>query len=330
MATATGTYTDLHDFINKLQVFAAANGWTVNKFNLGSGTISNTEAYLQNGSQYVNIRGKITNTTVTRYNASILTDYPELEAWGSTGFNGGSAIDAQPGTSAGVVTKVDWIVSPGLGYWFFSDGSTYVHAVAETVANEFEHFVFGEMDKAGSYTGGNYIDGTYWQQGASTVADEDDVAHSVCFDSLNGTAARVGMVYVSGPAGETFNGWRRLAGSSNGAQIVGDEGQIIGSVRNKQPFWPFIGFSTPNDFNDASPLFPIHLFLVRSSDLISPLGTVKDVRYLNIQNFTPKDTITLGSDTYQLFPITTKRSPTETATTAHNSGWQGYAYKIIP
>jgi len=56
------------------------------------------------------------------------------------------------------------------------------------------------------------------------------------------------------------------------------------------------------------------------------LGFMPDIRGMNIGQFAPKDTVVIGSDTWQVFPSSQKT----TAAVTNASKNQGIAYKQVP
>jgi hypothetical protein len=63
-------------------------------------------------------------------------------------------------------------------------------------------------------------------------------------------------------------------------------------------------FPLPNPWSGTSPLFPILVYALDGTNInyAGEAGYFKGVRALNVKNFNPKDEITLGPDTWVVYP----------------------------
>ena len=100
MAYETGTATGATDLLDKLRLFAIAQGWTVNRW------VSWTSGYelcLQKGSAYFNLRSCQNGSLLV--NGSTQSSKYGITLNGSDGYAGGSAWDRQPGYAQRAITR---------------------------------------------------------------------------------------------------------------------------------------------------------------------------------------------------------------------------------
>lgn len=338
MSYQTGTALHQDDLVDKLRIFALADGWTVNKFVAGSGNGFSSELYLQKGSEAILT---IDSTFVggnNVYHGGLTSprDKPTLEIYGATGFDGGLAVDDQPGTTW-EPTASPWIVHGIVNYRFFSDGGVlpYIHVVVETTPLEFVHFGFGVVIKAGAYDGGMYAYGTDHRQASGEYFDADDAQHAYALAKNQGSGSnrKVDFIRVNIESSQ----WKYFSGisqpdtfsnavgvhsafvTSNGAILDGFVYDNSGGDRG----------STPSEFNGVAPLFTMPAIIERQG--ITIVGCFADIRFTSLRNHSPGDTVILGGDTWHLFPMSKRGDPwfNRTPNIDGNSGWAGFAYKEI-
>ncbi|HYE35510.1 hypothetical protein [Methylocaldum sp.] len=206
-----------------------------------------------------------------------------------------------------IVSDVNW----PLTYHFF------VHASPDTAfcivnynVNYHQFLGFGDIDKlhASAYTGGNFIAGTWGDNG---------VTGSIGFTPLaSGSATSVGD--LSGGFNALF--WNNTNRSASGgtyaaacasflhAEIDGAVWPGDGVEGSRRPSFPL--HAAPlmqrgvNAWNQQAVLLPFHLWLPRPSipATYSYLGAVAHCRALRLANYNPGDLITIGSDRWKVFP----------------------------
>jgi hypothetical protein len=67
-------------------------------------------------------------------------------------------------------------------------------------------------------------------------------------------------------------------------------------------------FPLPNAWSGTSPLLPIILFAIDgiNTNYSGPAGMYKGVRAVNVKNFNAKDEVSLGPDTWVIYPARAK------------------------
>jgi hypothetical protein len=294
MAYQTGTATGIADLLDKLGTFAAAHGWTQNRRDASSLSISKGAIY----------QNYFDNTSEIQMNAS-------------TGYNAGSAWDAQPGASANV-QKSRQMPGAFSAYHFFADAD-YMHVVVEVDPGLFRHLIAGELAKPSGYTGGHY-------SGCVGFTDGGGWNNTLFYNFL-------GYGNGSFPEGPVCNvdvesqaGFKQFASSSAGELklVSTDHANLSAADPDFFLYSDIFQFCSPNTLNGISPFTPIDCYVRRTGGFISPLGYVKDLRIVNLTNFNPGQTETIGANDWLIFPASVKGSG------LYGTGNFGYAYKKVP
>lgn len=305
MAYETGISSGTDDLLDKLRLFAIAQGWTVNLHEVeGDGY----RLHMNSGTQYVNLRSAPS----------------DIYLRGSTGFDGGSAWNAQPGTT--IQCQSNNMPGPYAAYHFFGS-SQYLHVVVEATAGHYRHLAMGELNKVGSYAGGAYVGAIYWNTSTTYIDDPNAPYHTYLFDRTSYIGSDTYHTQVRADLDGQINHWfqcsyvpwnnRRRAWGPMRATGGSDAGTMDTLLAR-----------SPNAFNALTPLLPAYVYAERDSQLYSPVGHVADLRVCNLTNLAAGDTVTLGSDNWMVFPAHVKRDP-NIRDNLPNSGWYGYAYKKV-
>lgn len=303
----TGTATGPADLITKLINFATANGWTVN-------TPTSGRVFVKGGKYY-----------------GVNWDASAVYVAGATGYAAGSAWSAQPGASA-TQPRANDMAGPYQAYHFFSGSAPdYLHVVVETTAGIFKHFMFGELVKHGSFTGGEYIGAVYWHLAVvssnQTPNHPNFGHHATPFDSNASSATAVHRSAVRADIDSKTNNWMvfRDADTWNGNYA---KGVIRGANTAGGSFYESLHARSPSEFNAITPFLPILVSVDRPSSMTSPLGYAPDLRYINMTNITPGETITIGGVEWMCFPLIQKTATYNNASsTTPSSGTFGFAYR---
>lgn len=203
---------------------------------------------------------------------------------------------------------------------FTNDASTYLHAVVQQAAGIFKHLWFGNVEKFGSWTGGAYYATTYWSEAnpphtstPSSAFNHAPLDSSICNTPVQEWTAhyeRGGDLWIA-PSPTLLNGVQRNKG--------------VGSMRGG--FGQALANSPEIPFSGLVPMASVMLMARHDDDspkTLHMLGRIPDVRMVNIQNFAPGETYSIGADDWIIFPLCTKNG----IAPARNSGTYGYAYLV--
>lgn len=327
MAYATGTATDISDLITKLFTFATANGWTQDQLSTGTG-----QAALHLGNTYVSFRW-------TTSSATILAIY---QALGYTGGNqpGTHPNDSGNGFAPGTITNANLDnerhVDLGLGsypaYYFFTDGTSYLHVVVEKSSTIYRHFGFGLITKFGDWTGGEYCYGQV-QTSASMIGSGSEVNTALLTGHCDSTSGTTGTLHLEGLPNEGGSSkwgitWNVGSGSGPpGTDTAGNARVQVQGGHKGGPLATVFGYIPASAATGFVAMTPISLFYVDTvADLVYYLGAMTDVRQLNMREFAPADEVVIGADTWKIFP-TSQKTIVSSADRSYNAG---IAYKKVP
>lgn len=328
MSYQTGTALHIDDLLDKLRTFATNNGWTQDKWVVGSGNGYSSELYLHKGSSYVIYKPTL-QAGGAYYHGVFFNpgNVPTIFMYGATGHDGGQDYENQPNTSER--TEVTWLLPNMTAYHFFTDpAQTYLHVVVEVTANEFRHMSYGLCNKLGAYDGGEYVMGHWWDHNPTTIDVPDDFRHmhGIFAGASSGTYSCRFHCNIDG-----FR-WKRYISTTTGSSIIpciniDTQGQYLDTL-----ITPAITgrSASPNTFNQVSPLHQIPAgWIIRGTNFWTPIGHFPDVRGLNMKNIAPSASLILGSDEWLIFPTMEKKNPS-TRDNLPNSGYLAYAYLKVP
>ena len=151
MAYQTGTASGANDLLDKLRLFAVANGWSANRWaDIGNGR----ELCLAKGSAFFSLRS-YQNETVA-LNGSYGANRTGLAVTGADGYSAGAAWDRQPGypqrTSGGATDQYSgytpFVTNPGPfpAYHMFAPDSKTIYLEVEVTTGTFQRLGFGSLD----------------------------------------------------------------------------------------------------------------------------------------------------------------------------------------
>jgi hypothetical protein len=276
---STGTTSSPASLLQALATFATSAGWTIDYNNTYSGC--SWWLAVHKGTCYLNFVADTPNTSVFLY--------------GATGFNGSSSYGAQPGTSPNAsLNYCNLGTGPYTGYHLFSSsgGAAYLHVVVEISAGLFAHFQGGQLNAVGGASPATYIQMTNWSYGGVYQSYPDG----------NGGTFPWGSSGAFGYIGVTVDGTLRWFSPSNSSPSR----CVLMAQTNNSGFTMAIDAynKSPNTFNGLAALLPIEVFVERAiGNLYAYVGDAPDQRFLNMKNNNPKDEITIGSDTWKIFPM---------------------------
>lgn len=338
MTYETGTATNFEDLLSKLDTFAQTThgGWssayspnpnTTNRwFELNKGSLSFSMRYPS---------GMTTGDSPSVHHATGSAGSGVAPgahtADSGNGYNVGTG-----GTSASFETErcvLDLGNGPYPSYHFFADDvdNDYIHVVVEYLTGNFRHFGFGTLDKFGDgWTGGEYVYGHYQEQNANAATTDDDT--QVLLDGRGTTGGRLRAPTVriaSGLANQSPAVWGVVIALASASVLTDTAGnvrrQIHGGYRSgmvARGFGNQVGVGSAGYIG----LQPIDVYYRDPSNpRVYLLGHMADVRAVNVRNFEPAQEITIGSDTWVIFPVSLRTE----ASVANRSLYSGIAYRKV-
>lgn len=319
---ATGTAADQDALMTALKDFAVTtNSWTQDAFSTSTDLLE-----IHKGTCYVQFLwdsqtspdGGIAFFQSTGYDGS---------GPGSEPGDSGNGDDATPYTAE---RRLNNIGNGPFTYFFFADTTPdYIHGVVEFATGIYRHFSFGTIEKAGSWTGGEYCTAASWDTAAKSSLT--DFRHYWLFDMLHTSDPyEAATIHIEGMPNEGGSSKWGVAWTGSEA-TTGLDGDGNARVRIQGHFrdgylMNAVGWLRANPNNGFVPMFPIHLYYWDDNpapDQIMFLGTVPDMRGINIHYLEPEEEFTIGSETWKIFPWTQKSS----TGTAEESGNMGVAYR---
>ncbi len=332
MAFQTGSSTSIENLMVQLSTFLQANGWTQDFFTTGDGGVI---GYSKNG-VFVCFKWAESADGGTLAVYQNTSNDNSTSLWLATG-DSGSGVASNTLTSLDTGRCVNQFAGPHTGYWFFENDSNpaYCHVVVEVDAGRFRHFGFGETDKIGSWTGGEYCYGNYWGQSNPLIDNPASTGHDFGLDASNGqTTLFRATVRIDGYTGEPSAAtvWGICGSGSAGAGGTDRAGnpryQMSGGWRQSREFQHIHGFPL-SLLNAYKPMAPIPFEVLNFSitpDQARRVGYQADVRMVNIASLTPGQIINIAGDNWYFFPWTKKQFLQNNTEESWNAG---IAYKRV-
>jgi len=314
MAYQTGTSTGANDLLDKLRLFAIAQGWTANRWvTAGSGQ----ELCLSKGSAYFNFRSYQNETVIVNGSSSTLRYGISMN--GSDGYASGNAWDRQPGypiRSGGTPGSeqghgyMPFVISQGpfVAYHLFAPDSKTIYLELEITTGTFLRLGFGTLDlfNSGTPGGGRFFYSTGSNgsvtnsTGTSTWLGTDiDNGHysleEVPFRGADYSATTTQVGSFVRAAFDSFDNW--CSSQRVGTTTVTPQSCQGGGVHDK-----ILRDSSPNPMNGIGILTPNIVSVNRANEYLHPIGVVPGIRYMDMTNYLPGDEFTIGADTWKVFP----------------------------
>lgn len=326
--------TSLQDFVTKLNTFLTGTpGWTQDHLDTGNGKWA-----IHKSTVYVSFRWD----TATPNHLGI---YHALGFIGTGTDPGNHTDDSGNGAISGTDATIDnarnaAISNTPIQYWCFED-DTYAHVVVEVAADTYVHLGFGIMDQLGDWTGGEYCYGSkIYTPNSANVGIRG--SNSFLLDGLTEDQDPVGQndrelfcatVHAEDlPNEDAASKWAvhmgdQASGDLGTDRATEDRVHFTGGFRGGPIAMPFGKFSASSE-KALIPAYPIGSFYWDRTDGNAYfMGFMNDVRGVNIRHFVGGDEITIGSDTWTVFPSYFKQALGVPA--AGTTGWQGIAYKKV-
>jgi hypothetical protein len=325
MAYETASATSPNDLLDKLRVFALANGWTVDYY----GGRTNPGGALQAGSNNalaLNKAGAYFVLYTDTSSPSTDDPAPRIQSYMHTGpYVAASGTDAQ--ANRYTYTRTNNLGGPYTAYHFFTDSTkTYLHVVVEVVSGRFAHFNLGIFDKAGGGSNALYCSGMHWNYNYLRINNVISDFHAVPFDCLyftgistsgGGTIVRADSDGISPRYYRVNNSQPTTEKAYGGARTTAEGFYSYGLVSRT---------ASVQGLTNRAILAPAVIVANRLTDARrSIIGTPYDLRWCRLDALEPGEIVTIGSDNWKVFPVIRKMG----AVGIENSSMLGYAYRII-
>ncbi|WP_414604339.1 hypothetical protein [Stenotrophomonas sp. AR029] len=314
---------NLHTLIDLIAQFCAANGWTVERNTL-SGTNRTLTLRVPGVSDYVHL-----------YNI----DQANLRSRISIGFSAAAVPGSQPNvTPEDAISNV--LAGPYPRLKLFANGNAVHVAISTATAGDYRHHAFGVLQKAGDYVGGTYADGTYWRAltGSYSGYITTNGGNRILFGHATSPPG-VGHLRADSAEDGRSNSFHRISNYYGGAlgtegtacTGVGSLGQSLTSPSAYDLLWlgRALGAGDENIFSGRSVLHPI-IFSIRragASPYLSPVGMVLGTRACSIAKLEPEQEITIGDETWVVFPWLRKLAMSTASNATPASGNYGWAVR---
>lgn len=326
MAYETSTASDLADLVQKLFTFAVANGWTQDRLDFVNG-----EAALHRNNVYWSMRWIVATPLTLSHH----------QALGYTGGNdGGDHPDDSGNGYNDATTKTNALLDnersvPDLGdgpfnYHFF-ESDVYLHCAVEISSGVWRHFGAGTLTKRGDWTGGEYVYGHVHVSGNLTSTTNTTLMDGLFNSTTDAVKRQAATLHVEGLPGEAGSSkWGNIWGNKSftTAEPTDDAGNAKVTIQGGYKAGPIaqhFGFLPAGSTSGLVPMYQFALFyLEAASTRAYLLGYMPDVRGVNIANFAAAQEVSIGSDTWVVFPDSQK------STSGTNASFnRGVAYKKV-
>lgn len=329
----TGTPSTIQDLVDKLQTFAAANGWTVDEFD----TTGNQCTLHEGSDMYVTFAWDTTPAT----GSSAIAIYQSL------GWTTSTAPDAMPDdsgngdpTPSAVTTErrmeADQ-VGPYTAYYFFAqtDGTAalpkYINVVLQVSAGVYRHMQFGTIIKTNDWTGGQYAAGNLWNQTAAQTDNPASTSHYVGLDGQSPFSVDGATMHMEGVGDQGVNEkwgvFSSLTRTSLGTDTAGEARRTLMGGSRGGLWGEQMRHIKNSALNAYVPIIPIPV-LYRDTLTVPDkwiwLGQQANVGIVNMDGMSAGDEFTLGGETWKVFPWCRKQFLQADTQESWNAG---YAYR---
>lgn len=315
MAYESGVANTVHDLLDKLRIFAAAQGWTINRW---QSELSGWALCIEKNGMFFNFHSGENITMII--NDSNSSGRSGIRLNGSDGYSSGAQWDRMPGhplrtagTSGATGTNQGHCFVPTFfnsgpyaAYHFFTFDEKSLHCTFEITTGIFLHFGCGALDlfSPSAPGGGRYCYGTGGSYPSTSVTGNTWLGQ-------NGDHSRAALELVPGRSA-SYNTLSSLGGSHLRAAFASFD-NWCGSGRTTASTHLFecwqgggchdkvIRDYAPNPINNVGVLVP-NVASVNRGDFLQPVGVFPGMRYMDMTNYLPGDEFTIGSDVWKVFP----------------------------
>lgn len=317
-AYETGTATSVTDLLDKLRIFATANGWTQDNF--GARTSGSGQALqLHKGSQYLTFIADTATGTAT-------DPGPYFGAYQHNTYSAGNGTENQAQGSS--KCYANGMTGPFAAYHFMTGsegGSDYLHVVVEVTAGTYKHIMAGKLVGFGALTTGMFAAAVRWGYTSGQIDLPLSTYHAWPFDSFesgfrNGPGTQI-RADGDGITPRWYEGYNSLAFGLRFGGGVRNVATTLGQLR-ATVYGPALAGASA--ITGRTTLIPCLVYGERTANLSSPLGYPPGIRWVKLDYLAPGDVLTLGPDQWKVFPVIRKNGGAGQV----NSGTYGYAYKV--
>lgn len=323
--------------MSALSTFAVANGWTEEHYTAAVVGVSRGVMTLSRGSCYVSFRWEGTDrTSIAMYQSLGYTPAQAASPWNHPNDSGNGTTSA---TNMNDQRRIEEIgAGPYTSMHLFAsateattgNSAPHIYGVIEYAPGQYRHFGFGNLEKFGNWTGGEFCAGHIQR-----ASPPQSSVNSILLDgssSVNdsGTDARsCGTIHVEGLPGQAAAGrWGRNSTSTNltGNTDRAGNARVLtpGGVRDNMHV-RFYNLFVPSSLGENQFLTPCPIWYGRDTSTpfrFYPLGFMPNIRMGHLRNFEPGQEVTIGGITYKAFPAWQK--------TLAESGNMGIFYTKVP
>jgi len=327
VAYETGTASDIGDLVDKLFTFStglSTTPWTEDELDITTAR----QGTLHLGDCYVSFRWDGTvETDLGLYQSLGWTSGTEAHLMPDDSGNGDTSVPINSGRRVNLGST-----GPYLAYHFFAGegDDPYIYVVVHVSSGVYRHFGFGNLRKFGTWTGGEFVYGHVW-----STADADNVAysqHSFLLDGVYSSTADCATMHAEGLSSQGGSEkWVCLTSriAPAGSDRAGEDRQVF-CGGSRSGFWgAYLGalrYSSPQAFKPLMTIPVIEYDQSASPDVWRWMGEMVDVAIVNMHAFTPGQEVTVGTDTWMVFPWVRKRYEQDGAEESWNAG---VAYKKV-
>ncbi|NJB66432.1 hypothetical protein GGQ74_000072 [Desulfobaculum xiamenense] len=328
----SGTAASQHDFLDRLRVFLAANGWTVDLWAAdassystypGSASTEGQRLHAHLGGTHLHFRSA-TRATVfgwrDTYLSSDIVDgvrqyrsqFTGLACAVSTGFDAQAAWDAQPGVPfkpAGTPDETSgsalWLSGALPGYRMFLVNEPFLLVLAlEVSVGVWRYLLLADIAKYGAWGGGLFCAGPIPQ----TVLSLRD-ANQLMDAQISTSYGYGGWCSVHG-RGLSDGDWAAFAAYPQSKAGALYPVRVAVNPTRELDFYAFppdvpLLASMPSGFTGIAPMVPIRLALSHGDGNCSLIGEIPGLRLTRMDAFMPGEVVTLSGARHMVLPCST-------------------------
>ncbi len=272
--------------IDAIATFAQANGWTVERNTLAGS--NRTLTLKRPETDYIHVYNL--NTT-------------EIRALGSIDYSAARTPEQTTRRSRPAVANIG--SGPYTKVYLFADSSPspYIYAVIETgTAGVYRQIAFGLVDKIEPFTGGTFIDASWWYGSGHSPAPSYQSGNHALFgyDLYGAVSDEGGSIRCDFAADNRVDQWFGIgSGEASGTGAFCE-------IRPNDHLSALVAEADDNNFSNRSILHPIGAMVNRVGGYYSRIGSFPNIRFCSIRKYNPADEITIGSDIWKIFPMCRK------------------------